>query len=66
MVASLRVFRYSGVQAFRRGSGIHRMDRISGMDRPANGRQGHRTGSWVVAVRSFPILFILFIPVNAA
>ena len=39
---------------FRTDFGIHRMDRISGMDR------------MLVDVRSLPILFILFIPVNSA
>jgi len=43
----------SGVQAFRPGSGIHRMDRISGIDKMP------------VDVRSSLILFILFIPVNS-
>ena len=49
-----QAFRRSGVQAFRPGSGIHRMDRISGMDRMP------------VEVRSSLILLILFIPVNSA
>jgi hypothetical protein len=42
------------VEALRSGAGIHRMDRMAGMDRMS------------VFVRSFPILSILSIPVNSA